>query len=89
MQSSLYGKVEKAERYAQEPERITFHDFSVKFHGTNDDHTTCYKDGKWVCNCDFYSQFGRCAHTMAMERILDRMLPAEAKTNFEFARITH
>ena len=75
--------------FRSEPERITFNDFSVKFHGTNDDHSTCYKDGKWVCTCDFFNLLGRCADTMAMERVLDRMLPAEAKTKFEFDGIDH
>ncbi|MCL2679465.1 MAG: hypothetical protein FWF18_04190 [Dehalococcoidia bacterium] len=83
MQSSLIGKIEKAQRYAQEPERITFTDFRVNFHGTNKDHATCYSEGKWTCSCDFYTKWGRCAHTMAMERILEKMLPEESLTNFE------
>ncbi len=85
MQSSLIGKIEKAHRYAQELERINFNDFSVTFHGTNDDHTTSYKDNKWFCTCDFFNTWGLCAHTMAMEKVLDPMLPAEAKTNFGIA----
>jgi hypothetical protein len=88
MQSSLIGKIEKAHRYAQEPERITFTDFSVKFRGANDYHTTCYKDNKWFCTCDFFTAWGLCAHTMAMEKVLERMLPTEAKINFEIAGAT-
>jgi hypothetical protein len=82
MQSSLIGKIEKAQRYAQEPDRITFNDFTVKFRGTNEDHTTCYKNDKWSCTCDFFTSWGMCAHTMAMEKVLEPMLPAEARTNF-------
>ena len=82
MQSSLIGKIEKAHRYSQELDRITFTDFSVKFRGTNDDHTTSYKDEKWSCTCDFFGAWGACAHTMAMEKVLEAMLPEEAKTNF-------
>ena len=37
MNSSLIGKVEKARRYAQEKERVSFNTFEVKFHGENDD----------------------------------------------------
>ena len=85
MQSSLIGKIEKAHRYAQEPDRISFNDFSVKFRGTNDDHTTCYKDNKWSCTCDFFGAWGLCAHTMAMEKVLEHMLPTDAKVNFEIA----
>ena len=31
MQSSLIGKIEKAKRYAEEPERVTISDFSAVF----------------------------------------------------------
>ena len=78
MQSSLIGKIEKAKRYAQETERVTFSDFSVKFHGENDNYTTSYKDGKWHCSCHFFSTWGLCSHTMALQKILEKMLPEEA-----------
>lgn len=78
MQSSMIGKIEKAKRYAQETERITFLEFSVKFRGENDSYSTGYKDGEWHCTCHFFSSWGLCSHTMAMERILENMLPAEA-----------
>jgi hypothetical protein len=80
MQSSLIGKIEKAKRYAQEPERIRFNELSVSFRGENNNYTTGYKDGKWHCSCDFFSRWGLCSHTMAMERILTDMLPQEALT---------
>ena len=80
MQSSLIGKIEKAKRYAQEKERVTFSEFSVKFRGENDTYTTGYKDGKWYCSCHFFSSWGLCSHTMALERILATMLPKEALT---------
>jgi hypothetical protein len=78
MQSSLIGKIEKAKRYAEEKDRITFSQFSVKFHGENADYGTSYKDGKWQCTCSFFSNWGLCSHTMAMEKILADMLPPEA-----------
>ena len=78
MQSSLIGKIEKAKRYAQEKERITFSELSVKFHGENDDYNIGYKDGKWHCSCSFFASWGLCSHTMALERILGNMLPEEA-----------
>jgi len=84
MQSSLIGKIEKAKRYAQELDRITFTELSVKFRGTNDSHTTGYKDGKWHCTCDFFAYWGLCSHTMALEKVLGNMLPEEALvTKFE------
>jgi hypothetical protein len=81
MQSSLIGKIEKAKRYAQETERVTFNTLSVKFRGENDTYETEYKDGKWHCTCRFFSQWGFCCHTMAMEKILANMLPSEALTS--------
>jgi len=85
MQSSLIGKIEKAKRYAQEPERVTFSELSVRFHGENDDYTTGYKDGKWHCSCGFFSTWQVCSHTMALERILSNMLPKEALTTQHIA----
>ncbi len=78
MQSSLIGKIEKAKRYAQEKDRVIFYEFSVRFRGDNDNYTTGYKDEKWHCSCHFFSGWGLCSHTMALERILDDMLPQEA-----------
>ncbi len=80
MQSSLIGKIEKAKRYAQEPERVTFSEFSVKFRGENNDYTTEYKEEEWHCSCHFFSNWGVCSHTMALERMLSNMLPKEALT---------
>ena len=80
MQSSLIGKIEKAKRYAQEKDRITFSELSVKFRGENNDYTTEYKNEKWHCTCSFFSTWGLCSHTMAMEKILGDMLPEEART---------
>ncbi len=84
MQSSLIGKIEKAKRYAQETERVTFSEFSVEFRGNHDNYTTSYQDGKWYCSCHFFSSWGLCSHTMALERILGNMLPKEAQaTQFD------
>ena len=80
MQSSLIGKIEKAKRYAQETERVTFSELSVEFRGENDNYITGYRDGKWHCSCLFFSGRGCCSHTMALERILGNMLPQEALT---------
>ncbi len=80
MQSSLIGKIEKAKRYAQEKDRVTFSELTVKFRGENDIYETSYHDGKWHCTCNFFSSWGTCSHTMALERILGDMLPEEALT---------
>ena len=75
MNSGLIGKIEKAKRYAQEPERITFTDFKVNFRGENGDHTTSYTQGTWHCTCNFFSGWNVCCHTMALQKILGLMLP--------------
>jgi hypothetical protein len=80
MQSSLIGKIEKAKRYAQEKERVTFTELSARFRGENDEYTVTLKNGKWHCTCNFFSQWRLCSHTMAFEEILKGMLPAEALT---------
>jgi hypothetical protein len=78
MQSSLIGKIEKAKRYAQETDRITFSEFSLKFRGEHNTYTTSLKEAKWHCTCDFFATWKVCSHTMAMEKILGKMLPQEA-----------
>ena len=80
MQSSLIGKIEKAKRYAEETDRVTFCDLSVKFRGENNTYDTSYRDGQWNCSCSFFSNWGLCSHTMALEKILASMLPSEALT---------
>ena len=86
MQSSLIGKIEKAKRYAQETDRITFSELSVSFRGENNTYTTEYKDGRWHCSCHFFASWGLCSHTIALERILGDMLPEAARTTqFELA----
>lgn len=78
MNSSLIGKVEKAKRYAQEPERVEFSDFSLSFRGDNDSHNLTYKDNRWYCSCTYFASHELCSHTMAVERMLGEMLPKEA-----------
>ena len=80
MQSSLIGKIEKAKRYAQETDRVTFKELSVKFRGENNSYDTGYRDGKWYCSCSFFANWGLCSHTMALEKMLTDMLPPEALT---------
>jgi hypothetical protein len=80
MQSSLIGKIEKAKRYAQEQNRVTFSELTVKFRGENSDYDVTFKDGKWRCTCSFFSKWQLCSHTMALEKILENMLPPEART---------
>jgi hypothetical protein len=79
MHSDLIGKIEKARRYAAEPERIKLDELRATFHGGNSDHVITLKDGRWSCDCSFFGNWGTCAHVMAMQRILNPMLTDEAR----------
>jgi hypothetical protein len=76
--SSVIGKIEKAKRYAQERERMQFSALSVHFHGDNDDHEVSLSGEKWHCTCEFFEGHGTCANSMALEHVLEGMLPAAA-----------
>ena len=78
MHSSLIGKIDKARRYAQEPDRVSIAQLSASFRGENDEHTVSYQDGRWSCSCEFFTGWNVCCHTMAMERMLGAMLPHSA-----------
>jgi hypothetical protein len=45
MNSSRIHKIAKARRYAEEPGRIQFFTFEVRFQGDNDVHTVAFDDG--------------------------------------------
>src|SRR5512144_111818 len=51
MHSSLIGKVEKANRYARELDRITIDRMSLTFRGDNDTHHVDLDAGQWRCTC--------------------------------------
>ena len=78
MNSSLIGKIEKAKRYAAQKDRIHFRSLEIHFDGENGSHEVGLQEGRWHCTCDFFGGWGVCSHTMALERILDGMLPKEA-----------
>ena len=75
MDSAMISKIMKAKRYATERDRMRFESFSVVFTGNHRDHRVTFNHGNWDCTCDFFSQRGVCSHTMAMEKVLNGMLP--------------
>src|SRR6266536_1166462 len=79
MQSSLIGKIQKANLYAREPDRVTFSEFHTTFRGENDTHTVAYRGSKWDCDCHFFGSNGICSHVMAIQKLIGTMLPAEAR----------
>jgi hypothetical protein len=73
--TGMIGKIQKAKRYAQELDRISFRRFEVTFRGDHDMYIVSYDNGRWSCQCNFFASHGVCSHTMTMERILGGMLP--------------
>ena len=78
MHSDLIGKIEKARRYAQEPERISLKNLSATFRGGND-HTITLENGNWHCDCHFFHGWQTCSHIMALQRVFEPMLDADAR----------
>lgn len=79
MQSDLIGKIEKARRYAAEPDRVKFIELRANFNGGNSNHEVVLREGHWTCDCSFFQTWGTCAHVMAMQRMLNPMLDEEAR----------
>jgi hypothetical protein len=74
MDSAMIGKIEKARRYAEEPERISIEQFTVAFQGEHSLYHVSYNRGAWECQCRFFGQRGVCSHTMALERVFGERL---------------
>ena len=74
MYSSLIGKVQKAQLYAQEKERVIISSFKATFQGEHDSYEIRYDEGAWLCSCKHFGEYGFCTHTMAVERIMEGML---------------
>ena len=81
MYSSMIGKIEKAHRYAREPERITFHSFDAEFRGSHDTYRVSLTPEGWHCTCPTFERhmLESCSHIMAMQHILGPMLTEDAR----------
>ncbi|MBA2520371.1 MAG: hypothetical protein H0V24_11950 [Chloroflexia bacterium] len=81
MNSSMIGKIEKAHRYAREPERVQIQAIESTFRGGHDEYHVRFDDGAWNCSCHTFSShvIGTCSHIMAMQQMLGTMLPANAR----------
>jgi hypothetical protein len=80
MDSGLMRKIEKAKRYAEERDRIRIDSLTVTFDGDNNPHTVHLKVGIWQCDCDFFQSRKRCSHTIALEIILEGMVPEPSQS---------
>ncbi|MEP7360295.1 MAG: hypothetical protein ABI744_01820 [Chloroflexota bacterium] len=82
MHSSVIGKIEKANRYAREKDRITIEQLSLTFRGDNDAHRVTLDNERWQCNCHNFEALSSCAHVLAMQKILGQMVSEAAQTSF-------
>jgi hypothetical protein len=73
--SGMMSKIEKAKRYAEQLDRVSFEEFKVTVSGDHSSHIVSFSNGRWSCDCGFFARRGVCSHTMALERILGEMLP--------------
>jgi hypothetical protein len=71
---NIVSDVTKSKRYSEELDRITIKAFEASFRGDNKDHHVSYNDGQWNSSSSFFKTHGVCAYTMAMERILGKMV---------------
>ncbi|HEX5724948.1 MAG TPA: hypothetical protein VFX98_05755 [Longimicrobiaceae bacterium] len=79
LDSGMINKIHKAKDYASQPERIHFRKLEVEFDGNNGQHYVGFDSGHWHCDCDYFRGHRTCSHTMAMERVLGVMAPAEVE----------
>jgi hypothetical protein len=85
MHSSLISKIEKAQRYEHEPERVNIQSLQAEFKGDHDTYRIRLENNHWSCSCSFYSGYGTCSHVMALQRILAPMLSLESRTETPLA----
>lgn len=78
MDTGLMRKYEKAKSYAEERNRMRVESLVVNFTGVNNPHRVELKDGAWHCDCEFFVGRDRCSHTMALEMVLQGMVPQAA-----------
>lgn len=82
MHSSIVSKIDKAHRYAQEPERIQINSIGATFRGGHDDYVVTLKDNDWHCTCNTFESHAigkSCSHIMAMQQLLGTMLCEPAR----------
>ena len=81
MNSGMIGKIEKAHRYAQEPQRIEVNQLSATFRGSHDSYLVTLNGDQWTCSCHTFESHmvGACSHVMAMQLVLAPMLSNDAK----------
>lgn len=81
MNSGMIGKIDKAHRYAQEPERMKLSAFNATFHGSHDEYVVSLDEHGWHCTCHTFEAhvLDSCSHVMAAQLVLGPMLSEDAR----------
>lgn len=77
MDYGMIGKIEKAKRYAQEPQRVTLKSLQVEFKGDNNNYQITLSDKGWTCSCPGFHKHAICPHVMTLERVFRPMVKRE------------
>jgi hypothetical protein len=83
MNSSLISKIEKAKRYAAEPDRVHFEALDVSFRGDNGTHKIRLSGDERNCECDHFQVHGLCTHVMTLQRLFAANLSDTARYTTE------
>ena len=79
MHSSMIGKVEKAMRYAHEPDRVKLQRFERQLLRRQRHPHRLARRRSWHCDCHLFEAAGGCSHTLAVQKMLDPMLTDAAR----------
>jgi hypothetical protein len=79
LHSEIISKIDKARRYAQEPERVQISELKADFRGNNGEHQVSLSNGQWQCSSAFFRSWGTSPHIMAMQKLLEPMLSPAAR----------
>ncbi len=81
MNSSMIGKIEKAHRYANEPERVNIKSLDSTITGDNDEYHVKLTPEGWECSCHTFQShmLETCSHVMAMQLLLGKMLADDVR----------
>ncbi len=70
--SKLIGKIAKATRYSNEPERFTISDKFVSIKTDHGEKHLSKENNIWSCDCPFYAQNNLCSHLLAYENLISK-----------------
>jgi len=81
MNSGMIGKIEKAHRYAEQPDRMQLSSFHASFRGSHDTYEVSLDEHGWHCSCHTFEAhvLDSCPHVMAAQLVLSPMLSEDAR----------